>query len=253
MDFVWRGERLHELVQNSHSYDWVIASHVIEHVPDIVSFLIGCEQVLKPGGVLSLVIPDKRLCFDHFRPLSTTGEMLDAFDQARSRPSAGVVFDDLANAVVRGQDIAWTDGDPRPFSSFNTFERTRELWERVRSSEDYIDVHVWRFIPQSFRLVLQDLRVLKLVTLGIKTEFDTTGSEFHVTLGREPLPDGVVDRLELLRQLAGAGQAELAGRLHADSSSLEGPGMAVTEFERSLLVINRKILATLRERHGRSA
>ena len=78
VDYIWRGERLDELVQSRHCYDWVIASHVIEHVPDIVSFLIGSEQVLKPGGVLSLVIPDKRLCFDHFRPLSTTGEMLDS-------------------------------------------------------------------------------------------------------------------------------------------------------------------------------
>ena len=65
---------------------------------------------------------------------------------------------------------------------------------------------MWRFIPQSFRLVIQELAaVLQLMTLAIKTEFDTTGSEFHVTLGREQLPAGIVDRLELLRQLASAG------------------------------------------------
>ncbi len=54
VDFVWLGELLHELVGCQQSYDWIIASHVIEHSPDLIIFLVECESLLKPDGVLAV-------------------------------------------------------------------------------------------------------------------------------------------------------------------------------------------------------
>jgi SAM-dependent methyltransferase len=39
------------------SYDAVVASHVVEHVPDPVEFLTAIHDVLRPGGVALLVCP----------------------------------------------------------------------------------------------------------------------------------------------------------------------------------------------------
>ena len=36
VDFVWHGEALQGLIGKTGCYDWIIASHVIEHVPDLV-------------------------------------------------------------------------------------------------------------------------------------------------------------------------------------------------------------------------
>jgi SAM-dependent methyltransferase len=60
VDFVWHGESLPELIGKKNCYDWIIASHVIEHVPDFISYLQQCEALLKSDGILSLIIPDKR-------------------------------------------------------------------------------------------------------------------------------------------------------------------------------------------------
>ena len=60
VDYVWGGESLLELIGKVAHYDWIIASHVIEHIPDPLAMLQQCESLLKPGGVISLVIPDKR-------------------------------------------------------------------------------------------------------------------------------------------------------------------------------------------------
>jgi SAM-dependent methyltransferase len=76
VDFVWHGEPLQRLIGQIGCYDWIIASHVIEHVPDFISYLQQCEELLKPYGILSLVIPDKRYCFDYFSSSSSTGNML---------------------------------------------------------------------------------------------------------------------------------------------------------------------------------
>jgi len=72
VDVIWRGEPLEQLV-GSERYDWIIASHVIEHVPDPIKFIRSCQKVLKENGVLSLAVPDKNFCLDHLRPPSSTG------------------------------------------------------------------------------------------------------------------------------------------------------------------------------------
>src|SRR5438876_856717 len=40
------------------THDYVVSSHNLEHLPDPISFLKGCEQVLRSGGILSMVVPD---------------------------------------------------------------------------------------------------------------------------------------------------------------------------------------------------
>jgi hypothetical protein len=36
VDFVWRGETYAELTGKTRFYDWIIASHLIEHTPDLI-------------------------------------------------------------------------------------------------------------------------------------------------------------------------------------------------------------------------
>jgi hypothetical protein len=47
VDFVWHGEPLHELIGREQCYDWIIASHVIEHTPDLMTFVAEYERLFK--------------------------------------------------------------------------------------------------------------------------------------------------------------------------------------------------------------
>ena len=49
---------------NEEKFDYVIASHVVEHTPDLLNFLKEMNNILRPGGMLLLVIPDKRFTFE---------------------------------------------------------------------------------------------------------------------------------------------------------------------------------------------
>jgi O-antigen biosynthesis protein len=196
VDFVWQGEPLFELIGNVECYDWIIASHVIEHTPDMITFLEECERLLKPGGILSLVIPDKRYCFDYFNPVTWTGELLDAYDQKRKRPSPGKVFEHCAGACYLNGKFAWSKGTTGLFT-IGDFNDARNAWEKSTKTNEYIDVHNWRFTPASFRLLLSDLQSLGLTKLSVVKEFDTTGCEFFVILSKTT-PDMIPSRLELL-------------------------------------------------------
>ena len=52
VDFVSHGESLSELIGEEGVFDWVLASHVIEHIPDLVTFLQDVARILRPDGRL---------------------------------------------------------------------------------------------------------------------------------------------------------------------------------------------------------
>ncbi len=81
VDLVWQGGSLTDLVgqEGLGTYDAFIASHVIEHTTDVLTFLRSARALLKDEGLVILALPDKRKCFDVFRPISTTGEAVAAF------------------------------------------------------------------------------------------------------------------------------------------------------------------------------
>lgn len=186
VDYIWQGERFTDLIGKTEIFDWIIASHVIEHVPDFISFLKQCEGILKPNGILSLIIPDKRFCFDYFLPNSTTGQILDAWHQENKKPTPGQIFDFFANISKNSNQPAWNAKTHKiPNSLFNpTLDKATKLWIKAQDNSEYTDVHCWRFTPESFNIILNDLFSLELLNFEIKHKFETSGSEFHVSLSK---------------------------------------------------------------------
>lgn len=188
VDYVWDGRPLDELIGHIERYDFIIASHVIEHTPDLVNYLRACERLLRPAGILSLVVPDERFCFDYFRFPTTTGEVLDAYLLKRTRHSPGAVFDHVALVTERNGKIAWDKTSIGEVTLKHNIADAIYQYERAKSSREYIDIHNWRFTPSSFRLILRELRKLDLTSLVEKCFFETSGCEFYVSLEKPPAP-----------------------------------------------------------------
>ncbi len=61
------------------SQDFVIASHVFEHLANPMAMLVESHRVLKPGGVLVLLLPDMRLISDAGRPPTTVEHLVQEY------------------------------------------------------------------------------------------------------------------------------------------------------------------------------
>jgi len=181
VDFVSDGRPMTDVIGARHRYDWIVASHVVEHVPDLVSFLADCEALLKPGGSLVLAVPDKRCCFDVLRPISTVGQVLQAHVDGRTRPSPGVIFDDVAYARKRNGHIGWSLHDRSELKEVRPVEDAWGLFEKARKSDVYIDMHCWVFVPSSFRLIVRALATFGLIGLR-EISFQVNDGEFFVVL-----------------------------------------------------------------------
>lgn len=202
VDFVWKGESYSELTGKKKHYDWAIASHVIEHVPDLIAFINDCDEILKDDGVLSLVIPDKRYCFDHFRMVSSLSKVIDAHNHKEKIHTAGSAAEYYLNVVARDGAIAWgKDNHEGAFNFVHGLEEAKEAMHKVADYSSPMDVHSWCFVPNSFRLLIDDLYALGLINMREVGFFDTEGCEFYVTLGRQG-KGSQVERMNLLRQIA---------------------------------------------------
>jgi SAM-dependent methyltransferase len=69
-----------DLPLESNSQDFVLASHVMEHMPNPIKALLEWHRVVRPEGVLFLVIPQPTACpGDVGRPLTTLEHCLEDF------------------------------------------------------------------------------------------------------------------------------------------------------------------------------
>ncbi|HME27298.1 MAG TPA: methyltransferase domain-containing protein [Acetobacteraceae bacterium] len=186
VDFVWTGGPLSAAVPLAQhgSFDAFVASHVIEHTPDLIAFLDSAAALLKPTGVVILVIPDKRYCFDYFQPLTTTGQLLEAHADRRSRHAWRLAFDNFAYAVEDGGSIGWGQHPCQGIRFRHELEAARDHSATFVDSADYQDLHAWRFVPPSFELLLLELARLGETDWRAERVTPTQGCEFFAWLRR---------------------------------------------------------------------
>jgi predicted SAM-dependent methyltransferase len=197
VDYVSNGGSILDTIGKPGRYDYIVASHVIEHVPDLVGFFRDCEQLLKPDGRLSLAVPDKRYCFDLLQTLSTTGHALEARHARRTDP--GTAFDFIANFARRNGRETWGIEDHSEPGFIHGLAQAKQLFDHMHTSNDYVDVHVWRFVPSSFRLIVSDLNALGETSLQELSFAAPGGFEFFTTMSRDAA-GCQLDRLTLAKQ-----------------------------------------------------
>jgi SAM-dependent methyltransferase len=183
IDYVSHTGSIHDTVGADIPFDYVIASHVIEHVPDVIRWLGDIRSVLRDDGVLSLAIPDHRRCFDALRSPTVTADLIDAYLTKSNIPSPRQVFDHYFSAVGWRGMITW-EQEP-PFEELTRVHTEHEALERAMTattSGDYLDVHCWMFTPSSFTRLFGALTQLHLVPFSLESCSDTVGSEFFATL-----------------------------------------------------------------------
>jgi predicted SAM-dependent methyltransferase len=184
VDYVWSGQTYAALTGKKNYYNWIIASHLIEHTPDLVSFLKQCEEVLTDDGILSLVIPDVRYHFDYFRPITGISKIIDAYYNKNTIHTAGTAAEYFLNFSKRAGTICWSEGFKGELALEFTKSDALTHMQTVTQQNAYLDLHAWSFTPTSFRLIIQDLNDLGFISLKEVAFYPSAGCEFYITLGK---------------------------------------------------------------------
>jgi hypothetical protein len=185
---------LPEAVQGADPFRWVIASHVIEHVPDMIGWLDEVGQILADDGLLVLAIPDRRFSFDAARPPTTVGEMLLANRNRDMVPSVRAIYDHYTSVVSINAVDAWQGHEPGLNDRIHGLDYVRSQLRQAVEDGVYVDCHVWLFTPQSFVDQLAELAQLDRLDFVVDRVVPTATNELEFyavlrRLGREVTAD----------------------------------------------------------------
>lgn len=199
VDYVWTGSgSLADVVGGRERFDWAIASHVIEHIPNVLGWLRGIGEVLRPGGRFNLALPDRRFTFDLGRQETTLAEWIEADLLDFTRPSIRQVFDHSYHARHVRAGEPWTGSrQPEDYARMSGPDALRHAYNEARDAMKgrFIDSHCSVFTPLTFMELYAGAAELGLIEFYIDRILLTpvgndtgSGFEFFVNLIK---PDGL--------------------------------------------------------------
>lgn len=221
LDFIWGQESLLELFGGIAPVDYIVASHLIEHVPDLVGWLQEAAAVLATGGILALAIPDRRYTFDYLKEVSTTSELIGAYLDRLRRPSPSQVYGHFSQVVELDAAAAWSAAaSDDALEHIHTIGDALELARQAANGE-YVDTHCWVFTPESFLARMHALVEVGLLDFSVAEVTPTATNELEFYVSLEKLAPDASEEARRQAQRAGLAEAEesIAGLAHVPPTS----------------------------------
>jgi Methyltransferase domain len=146
-------------------YDWIVACHVIEHIPDLINWFSILSSKLNDNGLIFLIIPDKRYTFDIHRRVTSLCDLVRANIEKLEKPSYAQVFDHFFYTADKVDPIAIWAGCAPPAPQKN-YEHSHIAAQRALVG--FEDAHCSVFTPESFAEIINDLNKAGLTQLVLK-------------------------------------------------------------------------------------
>ncbi|MDI2091424.1 methyltransferase domain-containing protein [Commensalibacter oyaizuii] len=193
VDFVWDNHRpLKECVQGQ--FDYIVASHVGEHVPNLIGWIDQICDVLTPNGQLRLALPDGRYSFDMKRQETRLSDLLAAWMKKSHCPETHLVLDFALNKVddqLAASMHAYqvNEFNASEFDSQFPFVEALQWGERTLDPNHYEDVHCWVLHLNLFAKLMIPLAQHDILRMACAGWYNITPPhihEFMVYLSPEP-------------------------------------------------------------------
>lgn len=190
VDLVWGERTLAESLGPGRTVDYVVNAHVIEHVPDLVTWLAEIHAVLEPTGQLRMAIPDRRFTFDLPRRNATLADALAAAIDRPRRPTPRQVLDHFLNVAAVDRVQAWRgEIDPDALTPDHTKADAQIKAERVAQTDFYQDTHCWVFTPLSFATICAGLAELGHLPFACADLYPTEYLDLEFFVAMRPARD----------------------------------------------------------------
>ena len=138
-----------ELPFRDNSLDYVATSHVLEHVANPVAAFKEWMRVLRHGGLIYLVVPDRRFTWDHARELTPPEHMFADFQRGTTQSDGTHIADFVDN-------VDWTTFSPTtpPEEHAEKKRLMRETYAHAVKNALEINIHFHVFEPSNLRALV---------------------------------------------------------------------------------------------------
>jgi SAM-dependent methyltransferase len=181
MDYV---NPMGDMSEIKEKFNLVYSSHNIEHQVDLLKHLNQVANLLENKGEFFLAIPDHRYCFDHFIPATPLSEVLATFWQSPHTYSLQNILAMRCETTHNDSTQHWKGNDGEIKYQHDPECYSKALAEYNKSNGSYVDIHKWRFTPDSFYNIVETTYKMGLQPLRIKKVYCTevNSHEFYAIL-----------------------------------------------------------------------
>ncbi|HET7788226.1 MAG TPA: class I SAM-dependent methyltransferase [Myxococcales bacterium] len=135
------------------SLDYVATSHVLEHLPDPAGAIVEWYRAVKPGGIIYMIVPDRRLTFDRDRARTPIAHLLEDFERGTTASDATHIDEFFDRVDVREMDPALKGAKEQ--AAFR--EEHREAHHRAAREGRDINIHFHVFEQRDVLALLRAL------------------------------------------------------------------------------------------------
>lgn len=134
-------------------YDFIILSHVIEHVANPINVVKELFRVVKPGGIVLIAAPDKTYTFDKRRGTTSFKHVLDEY-----RLGVKEVTDEHYIDFIKGVHSEWLQLSKEKFNEAIKTVKSRREHAHVWTSDSFKDFLLSSFkeLNISARLIMEN-------------------------------------------------------------------------------------------------
>ncbi|WP_260853950.1 class I SAM-dependent methyltransferase [Paraburkholderia sp. BCC1886] len=220
VDAVWGHNTLQEATRGR-LVDYAVASHVVEHVPDLIAWLNELASVLRSTGELRLIVPDKRFLFDIFRRETSLADVLLSYINKARVPQPHSMLDFALGVVKAGRAEIWRDEIPAVPERHYDWQGAVALARDIIEKGTYHDIHCWAFTPKSFAELFRDMTDAGLIDFACEGFLDTQDEDFEFYVSMRRSSDREYIRSSWARMAAaastiGPGEPDWQARRRAD-------------------------------------
>jgi predicted SAM-dependent methyltransferase len=182
IDYFLNGISYREICEKTGPFDYIIASHVFEHIPNPIGWLRELSYILKDNGIISLAIPDKRHTNEYFRNETTLDQLLRFDDENLSVSSIEQLIDCGSNLFDVDVIDTWILDSSNIKAEKIKFDLIA-VNQRVSNGE-YIDNHCTAWTSESFGTILIEAIRIREIPLKLHRLYNPAilRSEFIVQL-----------------------------------------------------------------------
>ena len=188
-----------EACKNTEKFDYIISSHVLEHMPRLIEFFQDTVNILNTHGKMYIFLPDCRYCFDHFRSPTSFAELYYIHTQGLEFAPWQVL--DFSNMCVPLNDPKIFSTNKRLFSLLTkrtSFANAKASFEKALEGK-FVAVHFSTFTPQSFLLLLHEMIRAGFFPYKLVNFFPTPKNDYTFGIVLEACPE-LPDSAELSEQ-----------------------------------------------------
>ncbi|HWP46331.1 MAG TPA: methyltransferase domain-containing protein [Candidatus Limnocylindrales bacterium] len=176
VDYVMEADNLYQFQDNQ--FDFLIASHMLEHFPNPIKALKEWYRVVRDGGVLFIVVPQKGRTFDKYRGVTPLSHFIEDYEKNVSNPdpthidewcnySVPVIEAEQRDKTILVDPLNGSDPTSKANSFWEKIEGFRTILKQQVKEGTKIDIHfhTWEW-PEDMLALMDYLGWEVIETIG---------------------------------------------------------------------------------------